>query len=83
MTRFVTAVAEALRVCWETRRADPALLVQRGAQWQDLERVAELNFPGYGDTPHVIGEQVRVGPDLARRLEAAHVMDAQRSRWDE
>jgi hypothetical protein len=83
MTRFVTAVAEALRVCWETRRADPALLVQRGAQWQDLERVAELNFPGYGDTPRVIGEQVRVGPDLARRLEAAHLMDAQRSRWDE
>lgn len=83
MTRFVTEVAAALDACWNLRRADPALLVQRGAQWQDLERVAELNFPGYGPTPHIIGKEVRVGPDMAKRLDSAHVMDAQRSRWSE
>jgi hypothetical protein len=83
MTSFVTVIAEAVARCWAVRRANPTLLVQRGAQWQDLERVADLDFPGYGDTPRIIGNEVRVGPDLARRLESAHVMDAQRSRWDE
>jgi hypothetical protein len=83
MTRFVAAVADALGRAWSVRRAEPTLLVQRGAQWQDLDRVTELNFPGYGDTPSIIGNELRVPPDLARRLESAHVMDAQRSRWDE
>ncbi len=32
MTRFVAVVAEAVGRCWAVRRADPTLLVQRGAQ---------------------------------------------------
>jgi hypothetical protein len=82
MTAFVSELAEALRKCWDARRTLPAVLCQRGAQWQDLERVAELNFPGYGEDPQLIGNEMHVGPELAKRLKSAHVMDADRSRWD-
>lgn len=83
MTRFVAVLAEAIAACWAMRRADPALLAQRAAQWQDLERVAEMNFPGYGEPPRVIGDEVIIAPELALRLQSAHVMDEHRSRWDE
>jgi hypothetical protein len=44
---FVSELAEALRACWYARRTSPAVLCQRGAQWQDLERVTQLQFTGY------------------------------------
>lgn len=79
---FVSELAEALCACWDVRRSSPAVLCQRGAQWQDLERVAQLQFPGYGKDPQIIGNQLHVGPELAKRLKSAHVMDADRSRWE-
>lgn len=79
---FVVELAEALRSCWDARRSAPAVLCQRGAQWQDLERVAHLQFAGYGKDPQLIGNEMHVGTELAKRLKSAHVMDAQRSRWE-
>jgi hypothetical protein len=82
IVKFVAELARALGICWEARRSSPAVLCQRGAQWQDLERVVPLQFPGYGPDPQVIGNQFHVGPELAKRLKSAHVMDADRSRWE-
>jgi hypothetical protein len=82
ITDLVAELAEALRACWAARRASPATLCQRGAQWQDLERVTNLEFPGYGVNPQVIGKEVHVGADLAKRLQSAHVMDDDLWRWE-
>jgi hypothetical protein len=79
---FVSELAEALWACWQTRRATPAVLYQRGAQWQDLDRVAPLRFVGYGADPQVIGNEMPVGTELAKRLKSAHVLDDDRARWE-
>lgn len=82
VTNFVTELVGALLTCWEARRAAPAILCQRGAQWQDLERVAQLRFEGFGPEPQIIGAELHVAPDLGKRLKSAHVMDEDRWRWD-
>lgn len=83
MTAFCTALSTALEACWDARREDPSALCQRGAQWQDLERVTVLKFPGYGPEPDLIGDRMHVGEALAKRLRAAHVMGGDRGRWKE
>jgi hypothetical protein len=83
MANFVIELVGALAECWDVRRKSPTVLCQRGAQWQDLQDVPELSFPGYGEDPKFIGNQVHVGPELAKRLKSAHVMDHQRLRWSE
>lgn len=83
MDGFVYTVAQALQVCWDSRRKNPSMLIQRGAQWQDLERVVDLHFEGYGEPAEQIGDQLHVSPDLARRLASAHVMEDGRHRWDQ
>lgn len=81
MTSYGAALGTALADCWDTRRKSPSVLCQRGAQWQDLERVTALDFTGYGSPPEQIGNQLHVGVALGKRLRAAHVMDDARHRW--
>lgn len=80
MDSFVSSIAHALQRSWDARSHNPVLLVQRGAQWQDLEREVTLNFDGYGRPAKQIGDQVHVHPELARRLISAHVTDDLRER---
>lgn len=82
-TNLVTHLAEGLTDTYLQRRDDPKLLIQRGAQWEDLGgSTPRREFPGYGPYPDVrLQGSMRVNPINALRIECAHIVDGEREAW--
>ncbi|MCB0913690.1 MAG: hypothetical protein KDB60_18960, partial [Propionibacteriaceae bacterium] len=80
---LVGALAVEANTLWCDRRADPALIVQNGGIWPDLDTADPLNFPGYGEPVKVVAKEVRVNPETVRRMKASRILEVDRHRWVE
>src|SRR5271168_1630044 len=50
MNSYVSAIMQAVSECWNTRKAEPMIIIQPAAQWQSPEPAEPPSkFPGYGD----------------------------------
>lgn len=81
--RLVAALAVEATTLWCDRRRDPALIVQNGGIWPDLDAAEPLNFPGYGEPVKVVAKEVRVNPETARRMKASKILEVDRHLWAE
>jgi len=68
---------------WLLRSEEPSLIVQHGGMWPSLESASPLTFPGYGSPAQTIVSEVHVAPEMAKRLKAAKLMEADLPRWKE
>jgi hypothetical protein len=81
--RLVTRITDEASRLWLDRRNDPSLIVQNGGVWPQVESSRALRFPGYGTPVTIRAREVLVAPDLARRLKAAKILEADRPAWRE
>lgn len=81
--KFIKVLSDAASDLWLRRRQDPALIVQHGGMWPKLESAAPLHFPGYGPPAQTFVRRIHVAPDMARRLKAAKLMEADLPLWQE
>ena len=73
--------SDVLRRLWEWRRNNPAVLLQPREQWRTLASQASV-FPGYSPNSLPFDPtEFRANPEFGRRLAAAALTDATRSRW--
>lgn len=80
-TELVIGITDAAAKLWADRRDQPGLIVQNGGIWPSIESSHALAFPGYGEPVKVAAKEVVVAPDLARRLKAAKILEADRKAW--
>lgn len=80
---LVTLLTVEATSLWGDRRADPALIVQNGGIWPDLDIAAQLDFEGYGSPVKVTATEVRISPDTGTRLKASKILEADRHLWAE
>ncbi|MCU1587347.1 MAG: hypothetical protein JWN31_840 [Frankiales bacterium] len=74
---LVAELADVLLGTWQKRRADPTLLVQPGQQWKNLWQGPVGTFDGYKPGSITdLGDQIQVPTEMARRMEAAKLLDA-------
>lgn len=68
---------------WTARRADPALLPPSEGLWKQLYPAKRdlSRFNGFTDTVPLAEGEIRVPPDMARRFQAAKVLDGPRDVW--
>lgn len=77
-SEFVLYVIGAVETMWQSRRDNPALVIQPGSQWK-LDSTEDLHFTGFGKPARIQAtDQLSVGPELSKRLQAAKIMDADR-----
>lgn len=82
-TQFVLALTTAMTTCWAARKANPALIVQHGSQWRNVEPTEPASlFDGFGEDVSAFIQQAdaAVGRD-ATRWQAARVFDDRRADW--
>ena len=83
VSKFVVALADAMRTCWAARKANPALIVQQGSQWQNIKPTESISaFDGYGEDVSSFLQQADMTATLDRtRWQAACVLDDRRADW--
>lgn len=88
-SRFTEAICAYLISLVDSRRRDPALLVQPPEQWRGksvLPKIRLDRFEGYRPQsvhPLQTGDSLNTNDPLTRRLTAAAVFDGQRDQWPE
>lgn len=79
---LMATVTDAMRACWDQRRADPTMIVQHGGQWKTVEPSEPLSpFPGYGEPLVIKADMLMLNTLDSARWEAARAQDDRRRDW--
>lgn len=85
VTDVVRSTAAAAVAAWQTRRANPTLILQPTDQWPVIEQGRATEFTGWAPTslPTFAEGQgtISMNPNTTRRLEAGNFLDEQREQW--
>jgi hypothetical protein len=81
---LVSNVLAVLTQVWEQRRSEPDLIRQPAAQWKLLyPKQRDLSgFSGFDPTIPALGGEMQAAPVMARRFQAAKVLDGDRAFWE-
>jgi hypothetical protein len=81
-TKLVAALTETMKVCWDARRSNPAMIIQQGRQWPKVQPMnGMLNFPGYGKALDIPGDTIVTNDADGLRWTAARLTDDRREDW--
>jgi hypothetical protein len=85
MAKFVAAITADMTACWQTRRANPGMVIQRGRQWPVIQPPGPPSvFAGYDqdiDLAGFSGGALMLNPNDAKRFSAARAMDDRSDEW--
>jgi hypothetical protein len=71
-----------MKVCWDARRSNPAMIIQQGRQWPKVQPMnGMLNFPGYGKALDIPGDTIVTNDADGLRWTAARLTDDRREDW--
>lgn len=78
---YCHAILNEANQLWNSRRENPALIVQAAGMWPELESPNMLAFNGYSANLKVAGDILVISPERAKRLRASRLLGDPHAEW--